>query len=415
MNNRIGQHCGNYRLERLLGRGGFAEVYLGEHIFLKTPAAIKILHQEHMQPEEQEAFAQEARTVAKLTHPHIVRLMDFGFQGETPFLVMDYAPGGTIRGAHPRGTHLSLETTVGYARQVAEALQFAHDMHLIHRDIKPENMLLDAQRKVLVGDFGIALAVQSSRAQSTQEVIGTTQYMAPEQILGKPHLASDQYALGIVVYEWLTGSVPFRGSFTEICVQHIHASLPPLHTQRPDLHSDVAQVLARALAKTPEARFITVRAFVSALEEVGKQTVRRGPPPSIASTIAARPLPATVVAPSPVVRTAPAASTGPTMAVHTTSSPEQAYETLRKQVEVSNATSQFEGALVGRNRSKAIAKTWTILLFIAGVWAFCGAMISRSIHHDALTGAIVGAVSLFLLMTGILILSKARGRKRSNI
>jgi serine/threonine protein kinase len=242
--------------------------------------------------------------------------------------------------------------------------------------------------------------------------------MAPEQILGKPHLASDQYALGIVVYEWLTGSVPFRGSFTEICAQHIHASLPPLHTQRPDLHSDVAQVLAKALAKTPEARFITVRAFVSALEEVGKQTVRRGPPPSIASTIAARPLPATVVAPSPVVRTAPAASTGQTMVVHTTSSTEQAYETLRKQVEVSNATSQFEGALVERNRSKAIAKTWAVLLFIAGAWAFCGAMIGFSIHHgahDTLTGAIVGAVSLFLLMTVILILRKVRGRKRSNI
>lgn len=359
MNSRIGKQYGNYRLTQMLGQGGFAEVYLGEHIFLKTSAAIKILHQEHMQPTEQEAFLQEARVIAKLTHPHIVRLLDFGLQDTIPFLVMDYAPGGTLRGVHARGTRLLLETACTYAHQVAEALQFAHNQHLIHRDIKPENMLIGPQKEILVGDFGIALAVQSSRAVSTQEVIGTTQYMAPEQILGKPHLASDQYALAIVVYEWLCGTVPFRGSFTEVCAQHIHAPLPPLDTQRLGLPPDVMQVLTRALAKTPEGRFATIREFVTALEAIGTQTARANPPPAIAPTLPARPPLASPImaAPSapPPITAPPVVTNAPyqqQMMVSSdaseTATEEYAYHTLRKQIEESNATSLSEGALVVR-------------------------------------------------------------------
>src|SRR5712691_345370 len=128
MADRVGQQLGNYRLLRLLGQGGFAEVYLGEHIYLETEAAIKLLHTQ-LAGEETDAFRKEARTVARLVHPHIVHVFDFGIEGETPFLVMDYAPGGTVRRQHPKGAILPLSIILSYLQQVADALQYAHDEH----------------------------------------------------------------------------------------------------------------------------------------------------------------------------------------------------------------------------------------------------------------------------------------------
>ena len=130
MAHRVGQPLGNYRLVQLLGRGGFAEVYLGEHIHLNTQAAIKLLHT-GLASEEVVAFRKEARIIASLVHPHIVRIFDFGVEGETPFLVMDYAPGGTVRNRHSKGVALPLPTILGYIKQVADALQYAHDRHFI--------------------------------------------------------------------------------------------------------------------------------------------------------------------------------------------------------------------------------------------------------------------------------------------
>ncbi len=187
----VGQQLGNYSLIRLLGEGGFAEVYLGEHIHLGTQAAIKVLHTQ-LTNNDVESFRTEAHTIAHLVHPHIVRVLKFRIESKTPFLVMDYAVGGTLREQHPKGTILPVATIVSYVRQVADALQYAHDEKLVHRDIKPENMLLDRHHNVLLSDFGIALVAQSSRYQSTQDVIGTVTYMSPEQIQGKPHPASDQ-------------------------------------------------------------------------------------------------------------------------------------------------------------------------------------------------------------------------------
>ena len=129
--------------------------------------------------EEREDFLREARTIASLKHPYIIRVLDFGLDGGTPFLVMDYAPGGTLRQRHPKGTLLPFTTIVSYIMQVASALQYAHERKIIHRDVKPENMLLDENNDVLLSDFGIALVTQSSRYQSTQEVVGTAAYMAP--------------------------------------------------------------------------------------------------------------------------------------------------------------------------------------------------------------------------------------------
>ncbi|HEY7125031.1 MAG TPA: serine/threonine-protein kinase, partial [Ktedonobacterales bacterium] len=172
-----GQQLGSYRLTRLLGQGGFADVYLGEHVHLHTQAAVKILNT-RVAVDELEHLLQEARTIARLAHPYIIGVLDFGVENGTPFLVMRYAPGGSLRQRHPRGTPLAPGTIVPYVKQVAEALQFAHDQRLIHRDVKPENMLLGPNGEVLLSDFGIALLAHSSRSQSTQDAVGTVTYMA---------------------------------------------------------------------------------------------------------------------------------------------------------------------------------------------------------------------------------------------
>jgi serine/threonine protein kinase len=167
---------------------------------------------------------------------------------------MDYAPGGTVRKRHPRGVALPLPTILDYVKQVADALQYAHDEHFIHRDVKPENLLVGRRQEILLSDFGIALLAQTSRSQSMQDVTGTASYMAPEQFQGKPHPASDQYALAIMVYEWLTGACPFRGSFTEIASQHLFVPPPPLREKVPGLSPAVEQVVLTALAKDPHQR-----------------------------------------------------------------------------------------------------------------------------------------------------------------
>ncbi len=285
-----GQQIGNYQLVRLLGRGGFANVYLGEHIYLKTQAAIKLL-QFHLGDEERDQFLREARTIAHLIHPNIIRVLDFGVQDYKPYLVMDYAPNGTLRQRHVLGTRLPLATIVSYVKQVASALQYAHDQHFIHRDVKPGNMLIGQHDEILLSDFGTALLSHSTASQDTADTVGTVAYMAPEQIAGKPRPASDQYALGIVVYEWLSGEHPFRGSLQEIIAQQMAAPPPPLHARFPDISPDVEEAVMMALAKDPYQRFDNVEAFAHALEEAYRT---QNAPPGVL-----RPAPSRRVAPPP--------------------------------------------------------------------------------------------------------------------
>ena len=266
MPNRVGQQLGNYRLLRLLGRGGFAEVYLGEHVYLKRRAVVKVLHTS-LDDEEVDRFLAEGQTLARLTHPHIVPVFDFAVEQGTPFLVMDYAPRGTLRQRHPRGSCLSLVTTVTYVTQVAAALQYAHTRQVIHRDVKPENILLGAGQRVLLSDFGLALFSSSPDQLSTQEKAGTIPYMAPEQLRGKPGFASDQYALGIVVYEWLCGVRPFEGDQWQVAYQHTSVPPPPLRDKDPSLPEAVEAVVLKALAKDPKERYASVQQFAQALEQ----------------------------------------------------------------------------------------------------------------------------------------------------
>src|SRR5947209_7894841 len=270
MDDYVGQQLGNYQLTRLLGEGGFAAVYLGEHIYLGTLAAIKVMRM-RLTSDDIENFRIEARTIANLVHPNIIRVLEFGVDKGNPYLVMDYAPNGTLRQRHPKGVAVPLTTVVPYVKQVAEALLRAHNENLVHRDVKPENMLLGRQNEVLLSDFGIALMAQSTRDQALDTAAGTIGYMAPEQIQGKPRAASDQYSLGIVVYEWLSGSRPFQGSFTEVVSQHLAVPPEPLREKMLGISPDVEQVVVKALAKDPRERFPTIRDFATALEAVSQQ------------------------------------------------------------------------------------------------------------------------------------------------
>ncbi len=208
MSDRTGQQFGNYRLTRFIDDGGFAEVYLGEHIYLGTEAAIKIMTT-RFNSNELELFRNEARTIVRLKHPHIIRILEFGVEEKTPFLVMEYAPGGTLSKCYAKGPCPTPKTLVPYIQQVASALQYAHDQKLVHRDVKPENILFESDNHTLLSDFGVAIAAQSTRSMNTQNSAGTIYYMAPEQLQGKPRPASDQYSLAVVIYEILCGSRPF--------------------------------------------------------------------------------------------------------------------------------------------------------------------------------------------------------------
>lgn len=259
----IGQTFGNYRLTALLGSGGFAEVYLGEHTRLGMQAAVKILHA-HLAGEEAAHFQEEARTIAELIHPHIIRVLDFDVQENTPFLVLDYAPNGSLRQRHKKGEQVPLGLVASYVTQMAEALQYAHDRKRIHRDVKPENMLVGRQGEILLSDFGISSVAHSTSSMRTEAPLGTLAYMAPEQIEGHARPASDQYALAVTVYQWLCGSMPFHGSSAEIIGQQLGRMPPSLHSVLPDIPRAVEDVVMTALAKEPRGRFPSVQAFATA-------------------------------------------------------------------------------------------------------------------------------------------------------
>src|SRR6266571_4462681 len=272
MADRIGQRFGDYRLTRLLGQGGFGDVYMGEHVYNHTSAAVKVLKTQ-LTPDKLKDFINEVRTI-RLRHPNIVPILDFGIgEEDLPFLVMEYAPNGTLLYRHPRGTRLPPATIITYVEQLASALQYAHDQRLIHRDVKPENMLFGPNNELWLSDFGLAAVAHSTHSMRTQDAIGTWTYMAPEQIQKKPRPASDQYALAVVVYEWLCGTPPFTGSFTEVMVKHLSMPPPPLRERVPMLSAEVEQVVLRALAKDPKARFASVRAFAEALEQASQRAL----------------------------------------------------------------------------------------------------------------------------------------------
>ncbi len=329
---------------KLLGRGGYAEVYLAENKYLGVETAIKVLKLRDLDTLEQERFRSEAKFMTTLEHPHIIKVLDYGIEmsqrgsgidGSTPYLVMEYARHGTLRHLYPHGTPMPLLKVASYTKQVAEALQYAHDKNIIHLDVKPENMLVRKADDIALSDFGIAVAgLNTSNLQEQQVEIlqkmargeqiaipGTAQYLAPERLHGHKQRASDQYSLAVVVYEWLCGRRPFEGSDLEICQKHVQEDPPPLSTINPAITRDVEQVVMKGLAKQPADRYRTVRDFALALEKALQAALKPAAPkvtPTLPPIISALPLlnptPAT---PSTPPRRSPGA---PQPVAHTNSS-----------------------------------------------------------------------------------------------
>ncbi len=261
-----GQIFGNYRLIELIGKGGFASVWRCEHIHLGVKVAIKFLSD--MDSFGRVSFLQEAKIIATLRHPNIVRLLDYSVQDNQAYLVMEYALG-SLGQRQSTQELLDLATVVSYVKQMAAALQYAHKQNIIHRDVKPQNMLISESGNILLSDFGIAIAsanTSESGELNTGSMVGTAHFIAPEQILGKPRRASDQYSLAICAYFWLCGTYPFQGSISALIAQHMHTPPRPPLEFNPALPSSVGDVLLKALAKKPEDRFSSVEDFAKSLE-----------------------------------------------------------------------------------------------------------------------------------------------------
>jgi WD40 repeat protein len=282
---RSGEQIGDYRLVQKLGQGSFGAVYEAEHIYLGKRFALKLLHALHLDQAEAEHLLDEARKLAVLEHPHIVQVHNCSMYGEIPFLVLQLAQG-SLKGRFPLGEQPPVEMVLPLVRQAAEGLHYIHEHRIVHLDIKPANLLLGGQGQVLLSDFGLSLVLQTLHTHQTmQGFAGTPTYAAPEQFEERGHVgpASDQYALAATVYEWLAGTPPFQGGWYAIGMQKLTQDPPSLRLHRPDLPSAVEQVVLRALAKDPKARFPTVRAFAEALTQAVQppktpKSARRGNP-----------------------------------------------------------------------------------------------------------------------------------------
>ncbi|HEU5230346.1 MAG TPA: serine/threonine-protein kinase [Ktedonobacteraceae bacterium] len=275
---RSGQQFGAYRLICPLGQSDHSVVYLGEDLHARTQVAIKLLEGQYTE-REMAQFLSQASTLTLLHHPHIVRVLDYGGNDGTTFLVMTYAPNGTLRQRHPKGTTVPLALVVSYVHQVADALQYIHQRFLVHRDIKPHNMLLGANNEVMLSDFGIAAVSHSidPTQPDKYDFEGTVPYAAPEQLQGQPRRGSDQYALGVVVYEWLSGDWPFSGTFDEVTHQHMFVQPPSLRMKGIAVSVEVEQVIMKALAKDPDKRFASIVEFARVLEEASKADAQEQP------------------------------------------------------------------------------------------------------------------------------------------
>jgi len=267
--NRSGEQLGDYRLLRKLGEGAFGEVYEAEQVYLGTKAAIKLL-QAQLDQRELQAFLAEARKIAVLEHPHIARVLGFSFQGEMPYLVMQLAQG-SLKDRFPAGQCQPIERILPVIQQAAEGLQYAHDQRIVHLDIKPANLLLGVQGQVLLADFGLSLVLSTKKTHQTmQGFAGTPYYAAPEQFENKPGLASDQYALAIMAYHWLTGVFPFDGEWFVIGHQKLSQEPPPLRAKLATISPAIEQTVLRALARSPKDRFPTIRDFAASLLQLSQ-------------------------------------------------------------------------------------------------------------------------------------------------
>jgi eukaryotic-like serine/threonine-protein kinase len=282
---------GRYRLDAQIGSGGMSTVYRAFDTVLERQVAIKLMHREIAADEDQlERFRREARAVAQLNHPHVVGVIDageatpeepgtFGEPVAMPYIVFEYVEGETLKDRIRRHGRLPIPEAVAYAIEIARALQAAHDRRIVHRDVKPQNVLIDEEGTAKVTDFGIARSLAEEGLTADGRVMGTTDYVSPEQALGHDvGPQSDLYSLGIVLYEMLTGDVPFHGeNQVSVAMKHVREDLPDVQMRRPNVSSALAAVVDTATAKDLNRRYGTDAELIADLEEVlAIETARSG-------------------------------------------------------------------------------------------------------------------------------------------
>ena len=260
---------GRYRLESKLGSGGMSTVYLARDETLERWVAVKVMHREISdQPDQLERFRREARAVAQLSHPNVVAVIDAGEDGGYPYIVFEYVEGETLKQRIDRLGRLPVDEAAAYAIEIGRGLAAAHARRLVHRDVKPQNVLIDAEGRAKVTDFGIARSLESDGLTKTGRVLGTTDYVAPEQAMGQGVDArSDIYSLGVLLYEMLTGEVPFQAdTLVGVAMKHVNERMPDVQERRPEISSALAAVIERATAKEPKKRYPDMIAMLADLE-----------------------------------------------------------------------------------------------------------------------------------------------------
>jgi len=265
-----------YRLDAQVGTGGMSTVYRAFDTVLERQVAIKLMHREIAGDSDQlERFRREARAVAQLNHPHIVGVIDADEEGEddgfaTPYIVFEYVEGETLKQRIRRNTRLPLTEAIAYSIEIARALGIAHERQIVHRDVKPQNVLVDEEGAAKVTDFGIARTLHQDGLTADGRVLGTTDYVSPEQALGHAVSGqSDLYSLGIVLFETLTGDVPFKGdNQIAVAMKHVREDLPDVQIRRPEVSAALAAVLDRATAKDLDRRYRDAQEMIADLEEV---------------------------------------------------------------------------------------------------------------------------------------------------
>jgi serine/threonine-protein kinase len=262
---------GRYRLDAQVGAGGMSTVYRAFDVTLERPVAIKLLHREIAADSDQiERFRREARAVAQLSHPHIVTVIDAGEDDGRPYIVFEFVEGETLKERIRRMGRLPVAEALAYAIEIARALGAAHARNIVHRDVKPQNVLIDLEGSAKVTDFGIARSLDEEGLTADGRVLGTTDYVSPEQALGHPVTGpSDLYSLGVVLYEMLTGEVPFKGeNQVAVAMKHVRDALPDVQRQRPEVSAALAAVIDRATAKQLDRRYASDAELIADLEDV---------------------------------------------------------------------------------------------------------------------------------------------------
>ncbi len=257
-----------YRLEAKLGSGGMSTVYLARDETLDRAVAVKVMHREMSEQADQlERFRQEARAVAKLSHPNVVAVIDAGEDGGHPYIVFEYVEGETLKQRINRIGALDPQEALAYAIEIARGLSVAHARNMVHRDIKPQNVLIDSEGRAKLTDFGISRQLEQDGMTATGRVLGTTDYVAPEQAMGHPvDVRSDIYSLGVVLYEILIGQVPFHAdSQVGVAMKHVNEELPDVQARRPEVSAATALVVERATAKEPAERYQDVSEMIDDL------------------------------------------------------------------------------------------------------------------------------------------------------